>query len=92
MKLQEMLAILPDEKIELQYIDQCIQQVRANRDSSIVTFGTRAIKASDISLDSEGKSEFSKVGIIVWVPRSDYFRILEQEAPVEREGKQNAGQ
>jgi hypothetical protein len=78
MRLSEMLTKIGDDKIKLQSLQPTQITNSERRRESKITFVTDLAIGQDLTkaIMSNGKPE--KLGIIVWLPREDYERIIEQ--------------
>lgn len=70
MKMSELIATYGDDKVEVQYLDQCVLTLDMNTKGTKITFGTEQ------PLDLKGTK---KVGIIVWLDRERVKEIIAKE-------------
>jgi hypothetical protein len=65
-KLSELIATYGDDKLEVQFIDQCADKLNMNGGTTKITFGT----TQPLTLDGT-----AKLGIIVWLDRDRVKQI-----------------
>lgn len=66
MGIVELLGKIGDEKIELQYLDECAMQLQTTKSKTQITFGTTQTINKCFDTGSTDKA-----AIIIWVDRDD---------------------
>lgn len=71
MKLSELLAAYGDDKVKLQNLDHCADELNMNKGKTMITFGTE----EPINLKGT-----EKLGLIVWLDRDRVAEIMKRPA------------
>lgn len=70
--LSQMFKKIGNENLKFQMLGSSLIKVYQKKDHAEITFGTQAISATEIAIDS------GRVGMIVWVERKDYDKFVKE--------------